>query len=115
MVIGLDEGQPLAIRGEAFELPGVIRQRDRDHQRGHARRRVHDADASRTGSQHAYIRKTVHISANVAPATHGETIHSEVLGGGDGAPNQRFSLRRPPLTHVSAPTPAAPRARSSSA
>jgi predicted phage baseplate assembly protein len=60
----------------------------------------------RNGLENGYIRKTVHLSANVAPATHGETIHAEVLGSGDGAQaNQRFRLKRPPLTHVSAPTP----------
>ena len=105
MVIGLDEGQPLAIRGEAFQLPGVIRNEivlidEVTHAGGFTKLTLRG-----DGLANAYIRKTVHISANVAPATHGETIHREVLGGGDGAvPNQRFSLRRPPLTHVSAPT-----------
>jgi hypothetical protein len=51
-----------------------------------------------------YARTTVSINANVARATHGETVH-EVLGGGDGAAqNQRFTLRKPPLTYVSART-----------
>jgi Bacterial Ig-like domain/Baseplate J-like protein len=105
MIIGLDEGQPLAIRGEAEQLPGVIRNeiviiKEVTHAGGFTILKFED------GLEHAYIRKTVHISANVAKATHGETIHREVLGGGDGAtPNQRFSLRRPPLTHVSKPTP----------
>ena len=36
------------------------------------------------------------LNANVAPATHGETV-VEVLGSGDGAAaNQRFTLKRPP-------------------
>ena len=51
-----------------------------------------------------YDRKTVTINANVAAATHGETVQ-EALGSGDGArTNQRFQLRTPPLTYVSAPT-----------
>jgi hypothetical protein len=55
---------------------------------------------------HIYDRTTVTISANVARATHGETVRDEVLGSGDGAqPNQRFTLKKPPLTYVSAPTP----------
>ena len=49
--------------------------------------------------------ETLSINANVARATHGETVAHEVLGSGDGAAsNQRFSLRKKPLTYVSAPT-----------
>ena len=49
-------------------------------------------------------RRTVTINANVAPATHGETVQ-EVLGGGDANQEfQRFTLRQPPLTYVSAAT-----------
>jgi hypothetical protein len=54
---------------------------------------------------HPYIRKTVTINANVAAATHGETVQ-ETLGGGDGTqPFQRFTLRQPPLTYVSSANP----------
>jgi len=53
----------------------------------------------------SYDRVTVRINANVARATHGESVRDEVLGSGDGArANQRFVLKKPPLTHVSAPT-----------
>lgn len=56
------------------------------------------------GLQHSYVRATVTINANVARATHGETVR-QVLGSGDGAQaHQRFALRKPPLTYVSAPT-----------
>jgi predicted phage baseplate assembly protein len=49
-----------------------------------------------------YDRTTVTVNANVARATHGETV-TEVLGSGDaGQPFQRFLLRQPPLTYVSA-------------
>lgn len=52
-----------------------------------------------------YKRDTVAINANVARATHGETVR-EVLGGGDASQiNQKFVLKKPPLTYVSAPTP----------
>jgi len=55
--------------------------------------------------EHSYERTTVTINANIARATHGETVKNEVLGSGDGAkPNQRFALKRPPLTYISAPT-----------
>ena len=51
-----------------------------------------------------YVRSTVKLNANVALATHGETV-TEVLGSGDAnQPFQRFTLRQPPLTFVSAAT-----------
>jgi hypothetical protein len=56
--------------------------------------------------ENVYDRATVTVNANVARATHGETVRDEVLGNGDGAvAHQRFALKRPPLTYVSAPTP----------
>ncbi len=58
-----------------------------------------------TPLDNSYVRAGVTISANVALATHGETVR-ETLGGGDaGQAYQRFTLRQPPLTYVSASTP----------
>jgi predicted phage baseplate assembly protein len=52
----------------------------------------------------SYDRTTVKIYGNVALATHGETVR-EILGSGNAAqPFQRFTLKQPPLTHVSAAT-----------
>jgi hypothetical protein len=52
-----------------------------------------------------YIRDTVTLNANTAPATHGVST-SEILGSGDASQTfQRFALKQPPLTYVSAPTP----------
>lgn len=52
--------------------------------------------------KYAYIRSSVTINANVALATHGETV-SELLGSGDAAQsNQKFVLKQTPLTYVSA-------------
>ena len=52
-----------------------------------------------------YVRATVRLDANVAPATHGEST-TEILGSGDASqPFQRFALKQPPLTYVSAATP----------
>lgn len=49
-----------------------------------------------------YVRETVVVHGNVAPATHGETV-DEVLGAGRGnATFQRFALSHGPLTHVPA-------------
>jgi hypothetical protein len=52
----------------------------------------------------SYRRSTVTINANVARATHGETV-GEVLGSGGSQPYQRFTLRQAPLTYLSASTP----------
>lgn len=55
--------------------------------------------------KHVYKRETVTINANIAAATHGETVQ-EVLGSGDAIQTyQTFTLKQPPLTHVSAKTP----------
>ncbi len=49
----------------------------------------------------SYIRSSVLINANVALATHGESV-KEVLGSGDASASfQTFTLRQPPLTYVS--------------
>ncbi|HEU0013764.1 MAG TPA: hypothetical protein VFQ45_08775, partial [Longimicrobium sp.] len=56
--------------------------------------------------RHAYDRAGVEVLGNVAPATHGERVADEVLGGGDaGLSFQRFALRQPPLTHVADASP----------
>jgi hypothetical protein len=58
------------------------------------------------GPVNNYVRSTVSFNANVALATHGETVQ-EALGSGDSTQSfQKFSLRQPPLTHTSASTPA---------
>jgi hypothetical protein len=55
--------------------------------------------------RNSYERTSVSIYANVARATHGESVR-EVVGSGDGSrPNQRFTLKRPSVTYVPAPTP----------
>jgi|DewCreStandDraft_2_1066082.scaffolds.fasta_scaffold00296_49 hypothetical protein len=55
--------------------------------------------------QNAFVRESLVINANVARATHGETVR-EVLGSGNGAAShQRFTLKKPPLTYISASTP----------
>lgn len=57
------------------------------------------------GLAYRYKRDTVVIHGNVARATHGET-RTETLGSGNAAQAlQRFLLKQPPLTFVSARTP----------
>lgn len=54
---------------------------------------------------YSYTRSTVSINANVAQATHGETV-KEVLGSGNAASTfQKFMLKQPPLTFVSSSAP----------
>ncbi|HEX5688031.1 MAG TPA: putative baseplate assembly protein [Ideonella sp.] len=59
-----------------------------------------------TRSAFRYKRDTVVVYGNVVRATHGET-RNELLGNGDATEAlQRFTLKQPPLTFVSAPTAA---------
>jgi predicted phage baseplate assembly protein len=53
------------------------------------------------GLANSYVLNSVTVYANVASATHGETV-TEVLGSGDGAATyQQFALKQAPLTYVS--------------
>lgn len=77
---------------------------------------VHDRDLGFTrltlaaALKHCYDRDTARVNANVARATHGETV-AEVLGSGDARiANARFALRQSPLTYLSAATPSGRRA-----
>ena len=70
---------------------------------------THDRDRTTlqlaSPSAYVYDRTTARINANVAAATHGESI-KELLGSGDATiPYQSFTLRQPPLTYISAETP----------
>ncbi|HKI06190.1 MAG TPA: putative baseplate assembly protein [Thermoanaerobaculia bacterium] len=54
---------------------------------------------------YCYRRDTLRIFGNVVHSTHGES-RFEVLGSGDGSKAlQAFTLKQPPLTYISAPTP----------
>jgi hypothetical protein len=105
MVVGLGPGKAIALRGELVDLPGVIGDEillleGSFHADGFTNLVL------QTPLERSYVRKTVTLNANVVAATHGETVPNEILGGGDGAqPNQRFALKKPPLTYVSAATP----------
>ncbi|MCH6567542.1 MAG: hypothetical protein IH801_04145, partial [Nitrospinae bacterium] len=47
----------------------------------------------------------VTVYGNVVKATHGETVRDETLGSGDASvPNQSFTLKKGPLSYVSAPS-----------
>jgi len=101
--LGLQAGRQVVVAGERADLPGVT-----------ASEVVTLGAVTLVGGftrlhftsalAHSYVRSTATINANVAPATHGESA-AEVLGSGDGRQTfQRFALRQPPLTYLSAAT-----------
>jgi hypothetical protein len=104
MVLGLQVGQAVVLAGERADAAGVnareaLLLHDIVHEGGFTT--LYFA----TGLTYSYVRSTLTLNANAVRATHGESV-TEILGTGDGAaPNQRFTLKKPPLTYVSAPTP----------
>jgi Baseplate J-like protein/Repeat of unknown function (DUF346) len=110
MVLGLTPGQPVALSGTQSDPPGVpgneiLFLQNITHAAGFTVLTFTTVPGFNTGLKNNYIRSSVIINANVTLATHGATVQ-EVLGSGDGSKtNQTFTLKRPPLTYVSAPTP----------
>lgn len=104
LVLGLAAAQPLALTGLRADLAGVDAAEiamlaDVVHTDGRSILRL------REGLRFSYQRSSLRINANTVFATHGESVR-EVLGNGNAAlRHQRFVLRRPPTTWVSAPTP----------
>jgi hypothetical protein len=104
LVLGLVPGQPVALSGTRADAPGVtateiLLLKDIFHAGGFTTLQF------TTGTKYDYLRASLMLSANVALATHGATVQ-EVLGSGDGSQtSQSFTLKRPPLTYVPAPTP----------
>src|SRR5262245_61283861 len=102
--LGLKNGQKVILTGERDDLKGVTSSelltiKEVIIEKGFTVLVFKTALAGR------YVRRGVTINANVARSTHGEPAQ-ETLGGGDAAQAfQRFTLRQPPLTHTSAPTP----------
>ena len=101
--LGLEAGRTALLEGEPVELPGV-----------RVRELLTFEQVTIEGGytvltlteplRHRYVRTSVTINANVAAATMGES-KQEVLGSGDASQSyQRFALRQPPLTYVSAAT-----------
>ena len=99
-------GASVALSGTRTDLEGVTWSEvlvvaEITHADLHTVLRLADG-AGNAGPRYNYVRDSVRINANVALATHGETVR-ELLGSGSGAvPNQRFTLKRPPLTYTSA-------------
>ncbi|MDO9498782.1 hypothetical protein, partial [Falsiroseomonas sp.] len=103
LYLDLRPGRPVSVSGERADAPGVSQSETLEiaevlHVGGITRLLLKSAPAL------AYRRDSLRVNANVALATHGETMQ-EALGSGDAAhPNQAFRLSKTPLTFVSAAT-----------
>jgi hypothetical protein len=102
--LGLKVGQTVILTGERSDLGGVVSSEvmtlaDLTFSDG---RTTLTFQRALGGS---YVRGTVSINANVALATHGETVQ-ETLGGGNASePHLSLALRQKPLTYVSSDAP----------
>lgn len=101
LYLDLERGRPVALSGARKDAEGILGRETHiidevQHIDGITRLLLSRQTA------HPYARTTVRINANVALATHGEAA-TEDLGNGDARLTfQSFSLKRPPLTYVSA-------------
>lgn len=104
MVLGLAKGQTVAMTGEELDTDGQERTemlvlKEILHSGAYTRLTFEE------GISYGYKRDTVALNANLVLANHGETVSGEVLGSGAGAAtHQRFELKKPPLTYISAAT-----------
>jgi predicted phage baseplate assembly protein len=97
---GLKTGKSVILTGERADLPGTNASEIR------SLKEILIANGITvlvfdTPLDYTYVRKKLTINANVAAATHGETV-KEVLGSGNAASSfQQFVLKQPPLTYIS--------------
>jgi hypothetical protein len=104
---GLQTGQWVAVSGNRSDYPGAVAAEAAQLQQV---RQVLDPDTGGTRLtltpplQFSYARTSMVINANVAPATHGETVPVQSLGSGDAStPFQALPLNnQAPLTYTSA-------------
>jgi hypothetical protein len=102
--VELGSGRTLVLTGERADLDGVVESElltilEAEVTGGHTWLTL------RRPPVHRYKRRSTTLTANVALSTHGEHVR-ETLGGGDArVAFQRFRLRQPPLTWVSAANP----------
>lgn len=112
----LQSGRWIVVRGERADVPGVtgvigselvmLGSVVHGYFRSLPGDRRHTFIQLAKKLEYAYKRDTVTFNANVVKATHGET-RNEVLGAGDASKAfQSFTLKQPPLTYLSSPTPA---------
>lgn len=99
LVLNLKPGQPVAVTGQRADLPGVtaseiVTLKEIQHSGGFT-----TLFFESPGLTYRYVRDGLTLNANVVAATHGETV-AETLGSGNGRANQRFTLKRTPLTYT---------------
>jgi len=101
LYLDLERGRPVALTGARLDAEGITGRETHiidevQHIDGITRLLLASETAYR------YDRTTLRINANVALATHGEAVREE-LGNGDATQTfQTFTLKKPPLTYVSA-------------
>jgi predicted phage baseplate assembly protein len=108
MVLGLSPGQKVTLSGITVDLDGNATNTQATelctltaitHRRGYT---VLDFQHHLAN---AYVRSSISVNGNIAPATHGETVPNEIMGSGDASKaNQVFTLKKSPLTYVSTPS-----------
>lgn len=102
--LGLKVGQKVIVSGERSDLAGVV-----DHEVMTLAEVDFDGGLTTLTFTQAlsgsYGRDSVTINANVALATHGETVQETLGAGNAGIANQSFALRQPPVTYVSSNAP----------
>jgi hypothetical protein len=112
---GLQPGRWVIVSGERADIPGtsgikaselvMLAAIEQGYDENLPGDKIHTTLLFANKLAYVYKRDTVKIYGNVVKATHGET-RGEVLGSGDASvPMQAFTLKQPPLTYVSAPTP----------
>ena len=99
-VYNLRPGQPVALTGELADLSGenaseIVTIKEIRHSGGFT-----TLFFESPGLTHRYIRASTTLNANVARATHGETVHETLGSGVHSRPNQQFTLKRTPLTYT---------------
>jgi predicted phage baseplate assembly protein len=109
---GLQAGQAIVLTGRREDLPSLTVSESRKLTAVAIDGTI-EPDAGRVFTSltldapltNRYLPSSVRVNANTVLATHGES-KAEVLGGGDASRRyQTFTLKQPPLTYTSAPTP----------
>ena len=102
--IDLLAGQRIVISGEVENLPSVVRSEIHVIQEVYLQDYLSRVYLERP-LENTFIRNSVRVNANVALASHGETLR-EILGNGNAAATfQKFILKHNPLTYTSSSAP----------
>ncbi len=104
LYLGIKKGQKVIVHGEIIDPAGVISSELKTIKQVVIKKGYTEIQFSKS-LYYEYIREELVIYANVALATHGETVE-EILGSGNAAKTfQKFTLKNTLLTFVSASTP----------